>query len=174
MADCGELVSEEEPAIDPDKVIVGQCGQDFPVSGTPGEQTSVRVIATNTNEQAVEATVIVRADGEPIGQERGAIAAGSNHQFDVTITIPPAGRYQVRAEAMDVTAVTGFHPRTGTSESVRAGAGPIENGEQNPVADGGVDARAALARACGGCAERSRKLSATNRRLRRSFDFIGG
>ena len=51
-AACGELVSEEEPAIDPDKVIVGQCGQDFPVSGEPGEQTSVRVIATNTNEQA--------------------------------------------------------------------------------------------------------------------------
>jgi hypothetical protein len=173
MADCGELVSEAEPAIDPDKVIVGQCGQDFPVSGEPGEQTSVRVIATNTNEQAVEVTVILRADGEPIGQERGAIAAGSNHQFDVTITIPPAGRYRVRAEVMDVTAVTGFHPRAGTRESVLAGAGSIGNGERNPIADGGVDARAAPARACGGCAKRSRKLSATNRRLRRAFDFVG-
>lgn len=174
MADCGELISEEEPAIDPDKVIVGQCGQDFPVRGEPGEQTSVRVIATNTNQQAVEATVIVRADGEPIGQERGAIAAGSNHQFDVTITIPSAGRYQVQAEAMDVTAVTGFHPRAGTPEPIRAGADSIGNGERNPIADGGVDARAALARVCGGCTERSRRLSATNRRLRRAFDFVGG
>ena len=80
----------------------------------------------------------------------------------------------MQAEATDVTAVTGFHPQAGTAESVRAGADNIENGERNPVADGGVDARAALARACGGCAERSRKLTATNRRLREAFDVFGG
>lgn len=182
MADCGELVSEvpeEEPEFNPDDVVVGQCGQDFPVRGAPGETRDVRVIATNTNDVTAIVDIVVRAEGSgEIGRVSNvSIASLSNETTTVTITIPPEGRYSVRADIEDVTQGTGRAPvssgiqRTPTDERVHAGSPGESNGKHRPVSDGGttVGARAALAGACGGCAERSRKLTAANRRLRETF-----
>lgn len=185
MADCGQLVSTEpepEPEFDPANVTIGQCGQDFPIEGAPGETSDVRVIVTNTNEVTAIADIVVRAGGQEIGRASSvSIASLSNQTVRVTITIPPEGTYAVQADPENITQGAGRAPASAggvpvatTSEAVRAGAG--KNGEHRPISDGGVgtgSTATALARACGGCAERSRKLTATNRRLRRAFDFVG-
>ena len=186
--DCGELVSEAAPTLDPNNVVIGQCGQDFPVQGSPGETRDVRVIVTNTNDVAAAVTVDLLADDgsgpQRIGQASDTVAAGSNQTILVTSTIPPEGRYAVSAEKASVTAAATAHTSTerasvaGPGRSVRAGASAGMDGGGRTATDGGVEqstvsARTALTRACGGCAERSRKLSTTNRRLRDAFNLLG-
>lgn len=185
-ADCGALVSEAEeeaqPEFDPAAVSVpqGNCGVS-PQQVTPPEEVSLTATVRNPNAVSAGATVEWRWQGRRLATAEVTVGSTGRETAQTTATIEREGRDQVRASVIDVRQLTGRQPATTTDQRVRAGTPRVNDGEHRSVPDGGVvdprapaGARVALARVCGGCAERSRKLSRTNGRLRDVFNFLGG
>jgi hypothetical protein len=181
MADCGELVSktpEEEFDEELVETVPGTCVID-PLEGAPDQERELKVDIENRN-PVLDAEV----DVEWRDRNTGAVLKRYPNQTvpadtreTITATVKPAntigeGRFPIRAVV--ASAVELAAAGSALDHRVRAGA-PGGNGE-TPVPDGGAEqsaARTALARACGGCAERSRKLSAHNRRIRDVFELLG-
>lgn len=190
-ADCGELVSEAAPEFDPTAfhVVVGTCSLQ-PLEGAPSTERTVRVDVANENAQGEgqvdvnvsaldlpNVPVLVRLTTPPIPPGGTSTAEGTFRIADIN-TVPDEFRSNVRAIVVPGSTVQ-LGPAERTDERVHAGAHPASNGARPAVPDGGAKrttatARAALAKTCGGCAERSRKLSRTNRRLRDRFSIFGG
>lgn len=174
--ECGELISESEPepVFDPDLVSVpqGECNV-TPLEVEPPAEISLSATVRNPNEKSARATVEWTWLETRLATDEVVIGSNSRETIETQATIERQGRDLVRAEVINVLQLTGRQPTSSMDERVRAGARSVDNGIHRTVAYTGVDARATLARVCGGCAERSRKLTATNRRLRSAFDFVG-
>lgn len=177
MADCGQLVSVEEAELDPGLVDIpaGQCTVS-PQEVTPPQSVDLSATVVNDNEVGAEVNVEWTWQAQQLATDRISVGAGSQGTATATATIENTGRDQVSADVIGVSEITGFQPAAAGDERVRAGSPSENNSQHRTVADGGTErgARAAIARACGGCADRSRKMTETNRRLRDTFHILGG
>lgn len=188
-ADCGELIAKAAPEFDPTAfhVVEGSCSL-RPLEGAPTTERTVRVAVANENTQgegrvdvnvsAVDlpnVPVLVRLTTPSIPPGGSATAEGTFRIADIG-TVPDEFRSNIRASVVPGSTVQ-LGPAERFDQRVRAGASPTSNGESPAVADGGMEppvttTRVALARACCGCAERSRRLSGQNRRIRDRFDLL--
>jgi len=188
--ECGELVSEAAPAFDLTAfhVVEGSCSLQ-PLEGSPSIERTVRVDVANGNAQGEgrvdvnvsaldlpSVPILVRLTTPPIPPGGTATAEGTFRVADVD-TVPDEFRSNIRATVVPGSTVQ-LAPGGLVDGRVQAGAHPASNGERSPVPDGGAEpsvatARAALSRTCGGCAERSRRLSGENRRIRDRFRLLG-
>lgn len=153
---CGTLTVGAEPSFDAGLVTIptGNCavsprdvgaGDTVSLTATVVNQNDVPVIVTVSwnwlSERLAVADIEVPANGEATLNEQG--------------TPQSEGSAEVQAEIVS---------SIGLLQAAAAATPTAEAHQPAPVTDGGVDARG-----CGGCAERSRKLSMRNQRIRDSF-----
>jgi len=188
--ECGELVSAAALEFDLTAfhVVEGSCSLQ-PLEGSPTTERTVQMDVANENakgEGLVDVNVsaldlpsipvLVRLKTPPIPPRGTATVEGTFRVADVD-TVPDEFRSNIRATVVPGSTVQ-LAPVGLVDARVQAGAHPATNGESSPVPDGGAEpsaatARAALVRTCGGCAERSRRLSGENKRIRDRFHLLG-
>lgn len=151
MASCGTLTVEAP--FDRSNVVLGQCGQDFPLTLDAGSSQTVRTIVTNTNDVAAAVTVVLEANGQEIGRQSATISPGTNETVNVRITAPStggtfdvSGRLASIGPATAAATVPGLGVAEGVLGSLRESLeGDVAGVDRKTVAAGGAGVGTGLA-----------------------------